>query len=152
MTLIDLEPAAQRMADLIRGVPGRRLDASTPCAAYTLGDLLDHIGRLVLGFTAAATKTIDEASPESSTGDAARLGDEELVLHGWDVAAATGQAYQCDDLTLEVVRSFVSQFAAPDQDEQRGDAYRAPVPVSESASVLDRVVALSGRDPAWSPD
>jgi uncharacterized protein (TIGR03086 family) len=77
---------------------------------------------------------------------------EELVLHGWDVAAATGQAYQCDDLTLEVVRSFVSQFAAPDQDELRGDAYRAPVPVSESASVLDRVVALSGRDPAWSPD
>jgi hypothetical protein len=52
---------------------------------------------------------------------------------------------------LEVVRGFIAQFAGPDQAELRGDAYGAPVDVSEAAPLLDRTVALSGRDPGWSP-
>jgi uncharacterized protein (TIGR03086 family) len=76
---------------------------------------------------------------------------EELVIHGWDLARATGQSYECDDATLEIVRGFVSQFAGDDQADMRGSAYRAPVAVGDTAPLLDRVVALSGRDPAWSP-
>jgi uncharacterized protein (TIGR03086 family) len=75
---------------------------------------------------------------------------EELVIHGWDVARASRQGYDCDQLTLEVVRGFVAQFAGPDQAELRGDAYGSPVAVPETAPFLDRVVGLSGRDPAWS--
>jgi hypothetical protein len=53
---------------------------------------------------------------------------------------------------LEVVRGFIAQFAGPaDQAELRGDAYGAPVDVSEAAPLLDRTVALSGGDPGWSP-
>jgi uncharacterized protein (TIGR03086 family) len=76
---------------------------------------------------------------------------EELVIHGWDVARATGQDFDGDDSTLEAVRGFLAQFAGPDQAELRGDAYGAPVDVSEAAPLLDRTVALSGRDPGWSP-
>ncbi len=47
-----------------------------------------------------------------------------------------------------MVEGFLVPFAAPEQAEQRGDAYAAPVPVT-GGSRLDRVVALSGRDPAW---
>ena len=32
---------------------------------------------------------------------------EELVIHGWDVARATGQPYECDDSELDVVNDFV---------------------------------------------
>jgi uncharacterized protein (TIGR03086 family) len=76
---------------------------------------------------------------------------EELVLHGWDLARATGQPYECDDRALDAVGGFVLQFAGPDQADLRGDAYGAPVELPASASHLDRVVALSGRNPSWTP-
>src|SRR4029453_17477101 len=56
MTTIDLGPSAERMAPLVKGVPEDQLGALTPCPAYTLGDLLDHVGGLALAFTGAATK------------------------------------------------------------------------------------------------
>jgi hypothetical protein len=40
---IDLEPAVRRMADLIEATPEEALDLATPCAEYSLGDLLDHV-------------------------------------------------------------------------------------------------------------
>jgi uncharacterized protein (TIGR03086 family) len=75
---------------------------------------------------------------------------EELVIHGWDVARASGQAYDCAEPTLEVVRGFVAQFAGPDQADLRGEAYGTPVAVAQAAPLLDHVVGLAGRDPAWS--
>jgi uncharacterized protein (TIGR03086 family) len=76
---------------------------------------------------------------------------EELVIHGWDVARATGQPYACDGPTVEVVRGFVQQFAGPDQQDLRGEAYGSPIAVADTAPLLDRVIGLSGRDPTWSP-
>jgi uncharacterized protein (TIGR03086 family) len=190
MTFIDLEPAAQRMADLLRGIPDDLLAAPTPCPDYALGDLLDHVSSLTIGLTAAATRT---ARPDGSppVGDASRLGDdwrtripldlaglteawrdpaarsgmikaggiempgevaalvalEELVIHGWDVARATEQAYDCDVTELEAVVGFFSLFT----EDMRADAYNAPIAVPEDTPLLDVVVALSGRDPAWKP-
>src|SRR4029453_16188359 len=75
--MLDLEPAAQQMTDLIRGVPDGPLDGPTPCPAYTLGDLLDHIGTLTRAFTVAATKT--NLAPSGSgrpVPDAANLDDD----------------------------------------------------------------------------
>jgi uncharacterized protein (TIGR03086 family) len=67
----DLEPAAQRMASLIEAVPKGALGEPTPCAGYSVGDLLDHISGAALAFTAAATKRPLEGAP---SGDAANLG------------------------------------------------------------------------------
>ena len=41
---IDLGPAADEMARLVRATPDELLTAPTPCPAYSVGDLLDHIG------------------------------------------------------------------------------------------------------------
>jgi uncharacterized protein (TIGR03086 family) len=73
---------------------------------------------------------------------------EELVIHGWDVACATGQAYECEDAELGVVNGFIAQIANADP-AVRGDAYAGPVRVSDGVPYLDRVVASSGRDPHW---
>ncbi|MGH9132923.1 MAG: TIGR03086 family metal-binding protein [Ilumatobacteraceae bacterium] len=73
-TALDLGPATRRMADLVANVPDGMLDAPTPCPAYSLGDLLEHVGGLALAFTAAATKTgLDDT--QARPGDASRLGD-----------------------------------------------------------------------------
>ena len=69
-TQLDLGPAARRLADLVAAVPDEALDRPTPCARYTVGDLLDHIAGFAVAFTAAARKTpLDGAPP----GDASRL-------------------------------------------------------------------------------
>ena len=57
MTMLDLEPATQRMATLLAGIPDGRLGAPTPCPAYTLGDLVEHVGGLSLAFTAAGIES-----------------------------------------------------------------------------------------------
>src|ERR1700735_1102097 len=56
---------------------------------------------------------------------------EELVIHGWDLARASGQPYGCDEQELEVVRGFIAQFAGPGQEELRGEAYGGAIQGSE---------------------
>jgi uncharacterized protein (TIGR03086 family) len=77
---------------------------------------------------------------------------DELVVHGWDLARATGQAYHCDQPTLANVQDFVSQFSAPGQEDQRSGLFGPVVHVPDDAPLLDRVIGLTGRDPKWSAD
>ena len=70
---IDLGPAATTMAQLVRNTRDDDLAKPTPCADYTLGDLLDHVGGLAIAFTGAAQKDIGESSAMAPSGDASRL-------------------------------------------------------------------------------
>jgi len=76
---------------------------------------------------------------------------DELVLHGWDVARASGQPFDVDPDLLEVVHGFVLQFSGPGQDGPRGGLFGPAVDVADDAPLLERVVGLAGRDPAWTP-
>ncbi len=192
MTHIDLEPAAQRLGALVRAVPDDALDRPTPCPAYRLGDLLEHVGGLAFAFRAAAIKDLTGVTGQGPSGDASRLPDDwrrripedlvamaeawrdpeawtgmtsaggidlpgevaglvaldELVIHGWDVARATGQAYDVGPDELEAVGAFVGPMAdAPP--EQRAGLFGPVVPVPDDAPELDRIVGLTGRDPGW---
>ena len=75
---------------------------------------------------------------------------DEIVLHGWDVARASGQAYDCDPALLEVVHDFVAQFSGPGTEEQRNGLFGPEVEVPDDAPLLDRVLGMAGRDPGWS--
>ncbi|MEA2844347.1 MAG: hypothetical protein QOJ69_2018 [Actinomycetota bacterium] len=74
---------------------------------------------------------------------------DELVIHGWDIAQATGQPYDADTQVLEAVHGFVAQFSAPGQEAQREGLFGPVVDVPDDAPLLDRVIGLTGRDPAW---
>ncbi|MGP4056301.1 TIGR03086 family metal-binding protein [Mycobacterium sp. 4D054] len=69
----------------------------------------------------------------------------EVVVHGWDVAASAGLPYAVEDRVLEVLLPHVAAFA----EEPVEGLFAAPVPVSEEAPLLDRVLGLTGRDPSW---
>jgi uncharacterized protein (TIGR03086 family) len=75
---------------------------------------------------------------------------DEIVLHGWDVARASGQEYDCDPALLEVVHGFVAQFSGPGTEEQRNGLFGLEVEVPDDAPLLDRVLGMAGRDPGWS--
>jgi uncharacterized protein (TIGR03086 family) len=76
---------------------------------------------------------------------------DELVVHGWDIARATGQPYQCEPELLAAAHSFLSQFASPDAPAGPEVAFGPARQLPSDAPLLDRVVALAGRDPGWSP-
>ena len=75
---------------------------------------------------------------------------DELVVHGWDVAKSVGQPYEADGAELEAVRGFVGPISEAPA-EERGGLFGPPVAVPDDAPELDRIVGLTGRDPAWTP-
>jgi uncharacterized protein (TIGR03086 family) len=74
------------------------------------------------------------------------VGLGEVVIHGWDVAVATGQPYQVDDEVAEALLAHMAAFTAGDPVE---GLFGPPVEVADGASTFDRALALSGRDPGW---
>ncbi|MEW2165997.1 TIGR03086 family metal-binding protein [Streptomyces sp. NPDC007084] len=74
---------------------------------------------------------------------------DELVVHGWDLARATGQEYAPDETALRAAYTFLTTVAA---DPSGGGGIFGPaVPVPGEAPLLDRAIGLSGRDPGWKP-
>ncbi|MFB9924937.1 TIGR03086 family metal-binding protein [Amycolatopsis halotolerans] len=69
---------------------------------------------------------------------------EELV-HGWDLARATGQEPKFEDALVEREIAFSAARLA-DLPAERSP-FAAPVPVAEDAPPLDRLVGLLGRSP-----
>lgn len=76
---------------------------------------------------------------------------DEVVVHGWDLARATGQPFTPDAASLGAVQDFVAQFTGPGMEEQRQGLFGPEVPVPADAPLLDRVIGMTGRDPAWRP-
>jgi uncharacterized protein (TIGR03086 family) len=72
---------------------------------------------------------------------------DELIVHGWDIAVATGQAYEPAPEEIDAATAFVASFEAP----RDGTLFGPVVPVADDAPPLDRLLGLTGRDPAWRP-
>jgi uncharacterized protein (TIGR03086 family) len=186
--LVDLQPAARRMARLVDGTPEEALTRPTPCDRYTVGDLLDHIGGAAVAFRAGAIK---EPLEGAASGDAANLGPDwrarvqrdldalsdawrdpaawegmtrvggvdlpghiagvialdELVIHGWDLAKATGQDEGYDGPGLDAVFAQVQNARGMGIEGLFGPEVEVP----GDAPLLDRVLGASGRDPRWTP-
>ena len=81
---------------------------------------------------------------------AGRIALDELVVHGWDIARATGQPFDCDAATLDVVESTVVQVRGGNDGEVPG-LFGPVVATADDAGALERVLGLTGRDPGWSP-
>ncbi|MBM4575887.1 TIGR03086 family protein [Rhodococcus hoagii] len=74
---------------------------------------------------------------------------DELVLHGWDLARATGQPFESDPASVEASLSFAASMSVPGEEEGREGLYGPVVPVPDDASDLDRLLGYAGRDPRW---
>ena len=189
MDPLDFGPSTRALRDLVLATPDDALGSPTPCPAYTVADLCEHVGGLTLAFTAAAVK--ERLGDGDGVGDGSRLEPgwrervaadldglaaawrdptaydgvtqagpvevpaevavlvalNEVVVHAWDLAVATGRPYVGDPAAVAACAGFVASFDAPADD---GGLFGPPVEVGASAAPLERLVALAGRDPAWS--
>jgi uncharacterized protein (TIGR03086 family) len=68
----------------------------------------------------------------------------ELIMHSWDLARATGQDYAADPRTLEVLIEFLSQSPSGGDRAMFGSADSEDV-------LLDHAVSLAGRRSNWRP-
>jgi uncharacterized protein (TIGR03086 family) len=91
----------------------------------------------------AWTGRVTAGGVEMDAPDNALVAIEELTVHGWDLARATGQDLRVDDERLDLVDGFFALF---------GEAPFGPaVPAPDGATRLEQVVARTGRDPRWEP-
>ena len=72
---------------------------------------------------------------------------DELLVHGWDLAVAIGQPYAVSDAECEAAIGFVSSFEAP----RDGQLFGPIVVQPDDAPLLEQLLGLTGRDPAWAP-
>lgn len=74
---------------------------------------------------------------------------DELVLHAWDLAAATGRRIAPDEASIAVIARFVGNV--PDDPGAREGLFGPPLDPGPGATPFERVLAMAGRDPAWRP-
>jgi uncharacterized protein (TIGR03086 family) len=165
---------AAAAAEATRVVAGaantKTLEQTTPCTDRAYGEsvaeeLMSKDFTAEPGYAQAYQAQIARAvdawsKPEAWAGDRNVMGSAtpaadiaamliaEMVLHGWDIAQATGQDYRCDDgvaqAVLETVRAQGELF-------RQYQGFAAIVSVPADATAFDHALALSGRDPGWKP-
>ncbi|MFJ9038058.1 TIGR03086 family metal-binding protein [Streptomyces sp. NPDC102406] len=136
-----LEHRARR-AELPEELTGRDFAADEDWAARYAAQL----DRAVAAWAAPEVwdGTIDLGFAQQPAPEVAALIWAELVLHGWDVARATGQEFHVSDGAAALLLHVVGKNAAL---YRRYEGFAEPVEVADDASVYARALALSGRDP-----
>jgi uncharacterized protein (TIGR03086 family) len=146
------QPVAQWPMDAADVAPGDWLDAVTAAAhdvqAAWPGSVLGEDRELPWGTFPGA--------------EVMAVYTNEVVVHTWDLARATGQSPTWDDAVLSVAWAAIrKQLPMPERapmwDEARRylpegavweDPFADAVPVAEDAPLIDRLVAWNGRDPS----
>lgn len=165
------------LRDVLAGVTPEQYDAPTPCTAFTVTGVLEHMiggatafapafrgspggaaftGDVVTRWTAAMADLKDAvhapgaqertiASPFGEVSGAyfARYVAFDGLMHGWDLASATGQVYRPGGELVAAVDAFARELLVPEMRD--GDTFAAEQPVPAGASLLERLVAFSGR-------
>jgi uncharacterized protein (TIGR03086 family) len=144
--IMDFTRAFTQVAQKLTDAPGTATPAPPPSAAHLplhwrsrLPVLLEELAtawKIPAAWTGSA-RAGGATMPATAAGAAAV---NELTMHSWDLARATGQDFAADPRILEALIEFLSQSSG---------AFGLPVQADDEASLLGQAVALSGRDPSW---
>lgn len=139
---------------------GRKQDVPPPAASESGADLAS--GDWSSALVSQLRRTAEAWSVPEAWHGTTRLGGPEetpaatvggmvlgeMVVHGWDLARATGQSPSWDDDIVELVHREVAANAGLGREM---GIYGAEVPVPDDAPLLHRVLGLTGRDPRKDP-
>lgn len=94
---------------------------------------------------AAWTGTAQAGGVTMPAADMGVVAMNELIMHSWDLAQATGQEFAADPRILETLIGFLSQGPA----EGTPGMFGPVVAVDDEADLLDQALGRAGRDPLW---
>lgn len=162
--------------DQLAGLVGRVTEGNagdpTPCAEWTVSQLVDHLVRIlenfavmvrgdevdwaaptvelgarrVTAFDSAARALTAAWSASASDGASGSAGMQcaELSVHTWDLATALGaDTGALDPQVAEAGMEFMSENLT---DTMRGDAFGPATDAPEGADAYARIAAFAGRD------
>ena len=99
-------------------------------------------------FAQARSQVVETYSQDGvieKTGPALGIAFADMLLHGWDVARATGQDTQMPDGLPEAAYGVIhGRFT----DEQRKGVFKPEIPVGDDATPQQRLLGYTGRDPS----
>ncbi|MFE2875160.1 TIGR03086 family metal-binding protein [Streptomyces roseus] len=138
-----LEYRARRKA-----LPQELLDRDFTAAPAWADAYADQLDRAVAAWAEPAVweGEVDLGGMTMPAVTVAQMVIKEMVAHGWDVARATGQQLEVQDDLAQMVLGVVQEHA---EVYRQYGGFAAPVHVPATASLLDRALASSGRDPRW---
>jgi uncharacterized protein (TIGR03086 family) len=149
--IMDFTRAFTQAAQKLTDAPGTSTPAPVPSAA----DLPPHWrSRLPVLLEELATAWKDPAAWTGTaqaggvTMPAAVMGVvamNEIVMHSWDLAQATGQEMAADPRILEALIDMLSQGPA----EGTPGMFGPRLAVESADDLLEQALALAGRDPSW---
>jgi uncharacterized protein (TIGR03086 family) len=134
-------------------------DGQAPAASLDGYQVPGDPGAAVRDAAARLTRAVRDgaASRPLRLGDSAMPGELalgmilwEYQMHGWDLARATGQAFSPPAAAAEQSLDFAPGMLTGDY-QGEGKPFAPRVEVPATAPPLDRLLGLSGRDPAWRP-
>jgi uncharacterized protein (TIGR03086 family) len=128
-------------AAAFRGVAPTEPDMSDVLAAFgpALGGLAE-----AMHSPGALERTVAAPFGEVAGETFARFVVLDGLVHGWDLATATGQAYAPPDDLVAEVDVFARQAVEPLRD---GETFGQPVPPPPAATPIERLAAFTGRRP-----
>ena len=161
---------------VLQRLTGEDLSRPTPCAGYTVGDVGEHLVRSMVLLASVAGERLGSpaAGPlegqVTATAEAALaawrgrgLGGSvavgrstlpaslaveiiplELLVHGWDIARATRSEI---DIPPEIAGYVLGRARELITEDKRGRSFAAEVPMGPEATVLERLIAFTGRVP-----
>ncbi|WP_194817470.1 TIGR03086 family metal-binding protein [Nocardia sp. XZ_19_385] len=79
----------------------------------------------------------------------ARIAFTEIVVHGWDLARALDRPFILPDHTLRACLDHVAEFIP---NSPVPELWSPAVPTPGDAPLIDRIVAITGRNPRWTAE
>ncbi|MBF6353602.1 TIGR03086 family protein [Nocardia higoensis] len=138
-----LECRAQR-----RPIPDKLTERDFTDAADWAEEYVAQLDRAVRAWSEPAVweGEIDLGWATMPAADVAGMLLAELALHGWDVAAATGQEFRVSEGSAVTLGEIV---AASAEEYRAYSMFAAAVEIEGGADPFSRYVAASGRNPQW---
>lgn len=174
--LVQFEQLGPLLGGVIAGIRPDQLDAPTPCDAFTVRGVLEHmigggtafaalyrgeppedpsfddplagiqaaLGELAAAISApgALDRTIEAPFGTIDGATFARFVVLDGLVHGWDMATATGQPYEPPVELVAAVDAFARQALDPLRD---GDTFGAAVEPPPGSSPIEALAAYTGR-------
>lgn len=133
---------ATAFAAAYRGTEPAVPDTSDPLAAF--GQALGELGAAV-NEPGALERTVASPFGDLSGETFARFVVLDGLVHGWDMATATGQAYEPPDALVAAADEFAHDVL---DDLRDGDTFADAVEVDPGATPIERLAAFTGRRPS----
>ncbi len=182
-----LSRALDQTGEIISRVRPDQATLPTPCSAWDVRALIDHLLHDLRQFTARASGVTPDPEDTGAIGDdwtgryreaadrllaAWRAGGDldrtvelpigqvpatwilgqhvaDVVVHGWDLAKATGQSTDLDPELGQFSLDWATESLKPEfrGDEESGRSFGPEVPVDVDAPLYDRLAGFFGRSP-----